>query len=323
MDDRPRRIWAAVGLSLAAAFLWALYYPLVLGARSGASPAATIVLPFLFGGIAYLLHAAHGGAARRAIALGARPISWGRTGLLVGMQLSILAGTYTLGPVDASLLSLIGDVVVTPLLVAAFWPSRAGRFGSAMFAIGLALSLAGGALTIGGGAAPEAVRGAGWAIVAVVPLCVAGYFLLSAHANERDPPTAVVTQSTLAAAGLSLLLAPLLPGGIGSLLAVPPRALLLLAATGVTAFWAGPFLYFRAMERAGVVIPPMLMTAIPVFTLLLSAFVLRLGLPWIAVAGIPVAVLGAVLTLRGESRAGGAATGSAGSSDGGAGPRPR
>jgi hypothetical protein len=38
-----------------------------------------------------------------------------------------------------------------------------------------------------------------------------------------------------------------------------------------------------------------------VFTLLLSAFVLDLGLPFLAVLGIPVCVAGALLTLRGES----------------------
>jgi drug/metabolite transporter (DMT)-like permease len=38
-----------------------------------------------------------------------------------------------------------------------------------------------------------------------------------------------------------------------------------------------------------------------VFTLLLSAIVLRLALPLVAVLGIPVAVVGALLTLRGEA----------------------
>ncbi len=323
MSDGRGAVRAAVACSLGAAFLWALYYPLVIGARAGASPAATIVYPFLFGGIAYLLHAGRLGTARRAFALGRHPQGWGRAGLLVGMQLSVLAGTYLLGPVDTSLLSLIGDVVATPLLVAALWSSHRGRIGTAPFTLGLLLSLAGGTLTIAGGQALGIVHGPGWAVLPAVPLFVAVYFLLSAQANEREPPTAVVAQSTGAAVLLSLAISPLLPGGLASLGSVSPAALLLLAVTGVTTFWLGPFLYFTAIERAGIAIPPMLMTGIPVFTLLLSALLLGVGLPWVAVAGIPVAIGGALLTLRGESGRRGAPTGSAGSSGGGGGPPPR
>jgi len=47
----------------------------------------------------------------------------------------------------------------------------------------------------------------------------------------------------------------------------------------------------------------MLMTAIPVFTLLLSAGLLGIGLPLVGVLGIPVAVAGGLLALRGESSA--------------------
>ncbi len=48
------------------------------------------------------------------------------------------------------------------------------------------------------------------------------------------------------------------------------------------------------------VIPPMLMTGIPVFTLLLSATVLQIPVPLVAALGVPIAVGGAILTLRGE-----------------------
>jgi hypothetical protein len=45
----------------------------------------------------------------------------------------------------------------------------------------------------------------------------------------------------------------------------------------------------------------MLMTAIPVFTLLLAASVLHLGVPLVAVLGLPVVVIGGVLAIRGIS----------------------
>ena len=104
----------AVVFCLVAALMWALYYPFVLGARSGASPAATIVYPFIFGGIAYLLYAAGRGYGRPFVRLWGEGSAWLRVAFLIGMQLSVLASTYLAGPVDTSLLSLIGDVVLTP-----------------------------------------------------------------------------------------------------------------------------------------------------------------------------------------------------------------
>jgi drug/metabolite transporter (DMT)-like permease len=105
----------------------------------------------------------------------------------------------------------------------------------------------------------------------------------------------------VAAAGLFVLAAPLFPGGWGGLVSIAPIPLLLLALCGVTSFFLAPALYFHALSEVGLVIPPMLMTAIPVFTLLLSAGVLGIALPIIGVLGIPVAVVGGILALWGES----------------------
>ena len=41
-----------------------------------------------------------------------------RVAFLMGMQLSVLASTLLAGPVDTSLLALIGDVIATPILAA-------------------------------------------------------------------------------------------------------------------------------------------------------------------------------------------------------------
>jgi drug/metabolite transporter (DMT)-like permease len=301
MPTSARAARAAVVLSLVAAFLWALYYPFVLAARSGASPAATIAYPFLFGGLAYSGYAVAGGSAGPFRRLWTSPGAWIRTTFLLGMQLSVLASTYLAGPVDTSLLSLLGDVVLTPLLVTSLWPSHRGQIGSGWFTAGMLLSIAGGTLTIVGGETLGRVRGLSWLVLPTVAITVAVYFLLSAQENERTPSSAVVGQSMASAALVSLPLAFLLPGGFGSLGGVSLPALGLLAATGLTSFFVAPILYFRAIRVAGIVLPPMMMTGIPVFTLLLSGLLLGLGLPFLAVLGIPVAVVGAVLTLRGES----------------------
>ncbi len=291
----------AAALSLIAAFLWAAYYPFVLAIHHEAAPSAVIVYPFLFGGAIYSGYAIRQGHGAAFVRLWTTPGAWVRIGFLMGMQLSVLAATYLIGPVDASLLSLIGDVVLTPVLVAFVWARHRGHIGTWTFAGGLALSLVGGSLTIVGGQTLSAVAGAGWLVVPAIPITVAVYFLLCAIENERTPPLAVVSQSMLGAGVLGVVLSVAIPGGPLGLVQVPLAALGILAIVGLTSFALAPVLYFRAIEDVGMVIPPMLMTGIPVFTLLLSATVLQLSVPLVAALGVPIAVVGAVLTLRGES----------------------
>jgi hypothetical protein len=294
----------AIGLALLAALLWATYYLFVLWATPGARPSAVLVYPFLFGGVAYVGWAIALGHGRAVVTFFAQPAAYLRTGLLIGMQISVLAATYLIGPVDASLLSLIGDVVLTPIVVAYLLGIGREHVQTSLFAAGLVLSLAGGAMTIVAGQRLTAITTWGWLVVPAVPLCVAFYFLLTARENTRSPPSAVVGQSMLAAALGVALLAPLLPGGWAALGTVRPIPLFLLALTGLTSFFLAPLCYFVAIERAGLIVPPMLMTGIPVFTLLLSSGLLGIALPWLGVLGIPVAVGGAILALRGESAPG-------------------
>jgi drug/metabolite transporter (DMT)-like permease len=296
----PRARTVAVILSVAAAFGWASYYVLVLAITPGTTPSAILVYPFLFGGLAYLGWAAAEGHFRAFWAMWREPAAWLRTSLLIAMQLSVLASTYLTGPVDASLLSLIGDVVATPLMVAFILGAHREQVRTAWFALGLTLSLAGGTMTIVGGRSLSAIPAIGWVVVPAVPVTVAFYFLLTARANERAPTSAVVGQSMLASGVVLAVLSPAIPGGWAGLAVASPGPLVVLVTLGLSSFFVAPVLYFIAIRLAGLVIPPMLMTGIPVFTLLLSAIVLHLSLPLIAVLGIPVAVVGALLTLRGE-----------------------
>lgn len=290
---------AAAVLSLLSAFAWATYYIFVLAITPGTAPSAVLVYPFLFGGIAYAIWAGLAGHATAFVRLWRSPAAYLRTGLLIGMQLSVLAATYLAGPVDASLLSLIGDVVVTPLLVAFLYGAHRREIQSLWFAVGALLSLVGGAMAIAGGSGLNAVHDWGWLAVPAVPLTVAFYFLLSARASEEAPTSAVVGQSLLAAALVSVILSPAVPGGWGGLAVGTAFPAAILLALGLTSFFLAPMLYFEAFARGGLVIPPMLMTGIPVFTLLLSSVVLHLALPFVALLGIPVAVLGSLLALRG------------------------
>jgi drug/metabolite transporter (DMT)-like permease len=291
----------AVAYSLLAALLWASYYPFVLAVAHTSEPSATVVYPFLIGGVIYAGFAIHRGHGKAFWRLWTSPGAWLRIGVLLAMQLSVLAATYLIGPVDSSLLSLIGDVVLTPILVAFAWASHRGHLGTWSFVAGVGLSVLGGSLTIVGGQTLGRVAGAGWLVVPAIPLTVAVYFLLCARENERTPALAVVSHSMLGAGVLTVFLSPLLPGGAGGLVSLDLPALGILALCGLTSFAIAPILYFRAIEDVGLVIPPMMMTGIPVFTLILSATVFGLGLPFVAALGIPLAVGGAVLALRGET----------------------
>jgi hypothetical protein len=296
-----RALAAAVGLPLTAALLWAGYYIFVLAVTPGTAPSAVFVYPFLTGGAVYTGWCFARGHGAAFTALWKSPAAWVRIGLLVAMQLSVLASTYLAGPVDTSLLSLIGDVVLTPIVVAAVVAGYRDRFGSLVLWAGMALCLVGGGLAIVGSGRLATVPPDAYVVVVVIPVTVAAYFLSVARENERTPASAVVAHSMLGAAVVGFVIAPVLPGGIGGLEVRSSYAALVLIATGVTSFFLAPALYFLAIARAGLVVPPMLMTGIPVFAALLGWGLLGISIPTIGIVGIPVAVAGSIVALRAET----------------------
>ncbi len=310
MEVRLRGRLVATGLSVVAAFLWATYYLFVLAVSPGTPPSAILFIPFAVGGVAFALWAlrlGHGRALARMFTSGGAYL---RLAFLLGTQVSVLAATFLTGAVNASLLSLLGDVVATPLLFAALSASHRAELRLPGVLVGLLLSLAGGTLAIAGGHGLGAVRGAGWVLLVALPVLVALYFVLSARANADAPMAAVVGQGMLAAAIASLALAPLLPGGLHAIAAIDLRPLALLVVNGLATFFVAPLCYFRAIERAGLTLPPLLMTGIPVFTLLLSATVLGIAAAPLALLGIPIAVIGGVVALTAGAGAPPAATAS-------------
>jgi drug/metabolite transporter (DMT)-like permease len=300
VNSRVRYVLVAAVLPLAAAALWATYYIFVLAVTPGTSPSAVFALPFLFGGVAYALWAWAAGHGRVFWRLWAQPAAWGRVGLLLVMQLSVLASTYVAGPVDTSLLTLIGDVVLTPLLVAVGVVAYRDRFRSPLLWTGMSLCILGGALAILADQRLTAVHASGYVLLVAIPLSVALYFLLTARENERNPAVAVVGQSMLGAAVLALPICVVLPGGVGGLVRVTAYPLLILAATGLISFFVAAAMYFESIRQAGLVVPPMMMTGIPVFAALFGWAVLGIAIPWLGIVGIPIAVGGALLALRGE-----------------------
>jgi drug/metabolite transporter (DMT)-like permease len=301
-------VWAAVGLPLLAALLWASYYIFVLGITPGTRPSAVFVYPFLFGGALYSVWCIAEGNGAALARIWKQPAAYVRVGFLLGMQLSVLASTYLAGAVDTSLLSLIGDVVLTPIIVALWFVTYRGRFDSPVLWLGMALCTVGGGLAIVGNQGITVLHGWGYLVLVGIPLSVALFFLATARENERSPMSAVLAQSMLAAGVIGIALTPLLPGGVANLGTVGAVPLLVLAVTGITSFFVAPLLYFESIQRVGLIVPPLMMTGIPVFAALLSWGVLGIAIPWIGILGIPIAVGGALLALQGETRGKPAAT---------------
>lgn len=301
VDARLRVRVLAAGLSLTAAFLWASYYLFILAVRHQASPAAVLFYPFLTGGAAYVGWTVARGEGAALIRAFVEPAAYLRLALLLVTQLSLVAATYLAGAVDGALLSLLGDVVATPLVVATLFGEGRGVLGTRAFVGGLVLCVAGGTLAIVGGSHFTSIPLVAWPALFSLPVTVAFYFVLSAKGRSPTPVQVRAAQSILLGAVGVVALSPLLPGGPLSLLRLPPSALFLLAANGVVSFFVAYWLYLRAIGAVGLVLPPMLMTGIPVFTLLLSAVVLGIAPSPLALLGVPIAVAGGLVALRAES----------------------
>ncbi|HEV8050761.1 MAG TPA: DMT family transporter [Thermoplasmata archaeon] len=296
--DLRRRLFAAA-LSLLAAGLWASYYGFVLTLAPTVPASGLIVWPFAFGAVGYVGWSLVAGNLRPYAALSGTAGAWARVALLVLMQLTVLAETFLAGAVDTSLLSLVGDVVLTPILVMWLLREGRGRARDAVFIGGVILATAGATLTIVAGGTVRPLTAAAALVAVLVPFVIAFYFLSAAQENRRTPSSAVVGHATIFAAVGSAAIAGLLPGGFGGLLFPSTWAAVLLAVLGLTSFFVAPACYFWAIEQAGIVLPAILMASIPVFTLFVSAALFHAVPPLLGLAGVPLAVVGAVLALQG------------------------
>jgi drug/metabolite transporter (DMT)-like permease len=287
-------------MAVIAALLWASYYYFVLKAGPAAPPSALLAWPFLIGGAFY----AGWAAVRGELGALAREFrdraAWARVGLLLAMQLSVLGSTYLAGAIDTSLLNLVGDVVLTPLLVMLFFAEGRERLRSPVFLGGLGLSLAGASLAILAGGTARSLSGLGFAVGLVLPFSVALFFVFAARASRLAPNSAIMGHAFLVGGLISLLLSPWVPGGAAGLLLLPGKGWAIVLALGLTSFFLANVLYFRAIETAGLILPSVLMSTIPIFALALSYALLGTGPTVLGLIGIPVAVWGAFLALQGS-----------------------
>jgi drug/metabolite transporter (DMT)-like permease len=197
------------------------------------------------------------------------------------------------------LLTLVGDVLLTPLVAAAIYGQGRDRIATASFLVGLVLVAVGASLTIVSGGAAEPLRGIALLAGLLVPVFVAFYFVTSAEAAVRLPADAVVGASCVQAGVIVALLSPVLGGALGGWPVPSLDASVGLLLLGVTSFAIAPIAYFAAIERVGILLPALLMAGIPVFTVLLQTGLLRTLPSALAAIGIAFAVVGALIAVGG------------------------
>jgi drug/metabolite transporter (DMT)-like permease len=280
-----------------AAFLWASYYLFILALEGSVAVSALLAYPFLAGGLAYAVWAVLRGESRSFVAGFRRPGSYLRIALFLSTQTLVLLVTLSGGPVDSALLALVGDVVLTPLLARALVGEGRGLLGSPLFLGGMGLATAGAVLTIVEGGSTHALNLVATVASIFLPIVLAGFFLSAAEENLRQPISTVAGGAALGSGVGGLLIAPLLPGGWHGLV-IGPYPLALLAGCGIVTFFVAPDLYFRAIRRAGLLLPALLMTGIPVFTLGFTVAVTHVLPPPLGLAGIPIAAFGGLIAVR-------------------------
>jgi drug/metabolite transporter (DMT)-like permease len=288
-----------VAASTGAAFLWSTYYFFLVLGLPRAPLAPTLIVPFLAGGLGFLALTAgeRGGGVRRVFTMMTTGPGLLRAALLVFMQLDVVLVTRLAGPVTTALITLLADVVATPLLLYIVWGEGRLRLAHPPFWVGVMLSSLGATLTILIGhtlafGIPALLAGL------PLPFLVAFYFLLLNQAGRKDPLPVVVGSASLLGTAFTAVGATLLLGPVAAFGGISLVQYGILVVMGLTSFWLGPWAYLWAAERLSIVIPSVLQAFIPVFTLLLGFLLLPAETPWIAIVGVPLAFVGSVLAIR-------------------------
>lgn len=291
-----RRIGIAV--SAMAALLWASYYLIVLE-LPGSSDLPILVLPFLVGGLGFgalsVVQAPSEG--RRILRIMGTPGGVLRALILLVMQADVIASTRLAGAVDTSLVTLVADVIVTPILLYIIWREGGRHIHQRIFWAGVALSALGASLTILAGGSAEALTALSALLLVPLPFLVSFYFLLMVKAAATEPMASVVSSGSILAflIGAVGVLALQGPAGLG--VGLSAEDLGLIALLGLTSFFLAPWAFFWAAEKLSIVIPAVLQAAIPLFTLILVVLALHYSAPLLAIIGIPVAMVGSYLAV--------------------------
>jgi drug/metabolite transporter (DMT)-like permease len=293
-SSRAGPVAAAAG----AALLWASYYPFVL-AIPNADTVAVWALPPLFGGLtSTLLALFDGSGGSRAVArLLMRPSSAVLGVLFLAYQVNAILATRTVGSIDTSLVVLLSDILVTPLLLYAIYREGGRRLRYPVFWGGVALLGVGAALAIGGGAPPSTFGRDALAILLPLPLVTSFLVLRMDRGTRRAPLVPVLAAMMLLAFIVGAVGATALFGPGVVFPPWDPRTYTLFALYGVTNFSLAPILFFWSAQRISLVVPSVLQAATPIFALALVVLLGFTTAPALALLGVPLAVAGGIAAI--------------------------
>ena len=273
-----------------AAFVWSTYYVFVISIDA-LNPLSLFFYPALFGGVLFV---GYGAYTRGKIP---RP-SMKRDYILPGIgysssQLLIVLSTVANGGVLTSTFILLGDTIISPLIVYFIGRSRF-RPSPALLFPGMAVLIASAAaLTLFGGTI-GARSLSGVILLLLIPPALSLFFV---YTNERimaEGMAEILTPAFLSSS-LFVLVYVLLTGRTYAVAFGGFANLAVLFVIGATSMFLGYILFFRASRTTGFTLSSILMALIPPFTLILGAMFLGIVATSVSIFLIILAALGAVI----------------------------
>jgi len=294
---------AGAGAAMLAAFLWSTYYIFIhyLGAYS---PLILFSIPSIIGGLLFLFLAAVTG--RRLIAVRHRHFILPSAGYFASQMVIIISALLNGGVITAVFI-LIGDALLSPLLVFMLGWNRAVPKKS-IFVPGVVILMLSASLLSLYGHLVKVQSFTGMTALVFTPVFTSLYFIYTDRSIMQEGVSAVLAPAFLIPGLLSL---PFL-AFYGRIPVISPRDIFLFLSIGATSMFAGYLLFFEASRISTFVLSSVLMSMIPVFTLLLSVSLISGRISTIAFPLTAAAVLGAVLCTLSYTHAEVASTESAG-----------
>ena len=284
------RIFAGSSLAIMAAFFWSTYY-IFLHMIGRADAFTVFIYPSLVGGFLFALY---GFVSEGNIRLPER-----KADLLIpafgylSSQIVIIFSARINGGVLTSTFVLVGDAILSPFIIFALGRNRfIPRF--SLFIPGL-LVLVVSAFVLSAFGGKFAVHSlAGLVLIVADPILISLFYVYLNGRIMIDGMARILAPTFLVASLISLpvflFLYPVFYIGVPD-----PYELLVLIVIGVTSMFGGYFLFFAASKISGFTLSSILMSMIPVFTLLLSAAFISIPLTFSSVVLVFLAVFGASL----------------------------
>ncbi|MBX8631605.1 MAG: DMT family transporter [Candidatus Thermoplasmatota archaeon] len=284
------RIIVGSVVAVAAAFVWSTYY-IFLHMLGSASSFALFAYPSVVGGLSFIAFGFFSGGG---IKLPSRKadIFVPATGYL-SSQIVIILSARINGGVLTSTFILVGDAILSPVIIFALGRNRfVPNF--SLFLPGLLVLVASAiALSVYGGrfgvhSLP------GLILIIADPVLISFFYVYINGRIQADGMARILSPTFLVSALISLPLFLLLDPGTP--LEVPGmQELFILLIIGITSMFAGYYLFFVSSRISGFTLASVLMSMIPVFTLLLGALFIAIPLTAVSLLLVILAVSGASL----------------------------